>query len=202
MIGHHDVIISDTSTYVKRVKSGDELAFNRLASLWYKRIFNFCLKYFGDHDLASDCVQKTFIKVYDKINQLDEENKFKSWLYTIALNICREEGRRRTRVSSVFVSSTDDLKDSKLELDYDEPNKQMENKELSEIVLFALSKLPDEQKTIVIMKEYEGMKFREIAEVLKQSENTVKSRLYYGLKAMKKTLEGNKAFLESYSYGR
>jgi len=52
------------------------------------------------------------------------------------------------------------------------------------------------------MKEYEGMKFREIAEVLKQSENTVKSRLYYGLKTMKKKLEGNGAFLESYGYGK
>ena len=66
------------------------------------------------------------------------------------------------------------------------PEEGYQQREQSRQVLQALQKLPVEQRTVIIMKEYEGLKFREIAEILNISENTAKSRLYYGLKGLKK----------------
>ncbi|MFY0627301.1 MAG: RNA polymerase sigma factor [Reichenbachiella sp.] len=197
-----DIAMSHSDQIIERARLGDRGAFNQLVSLWYKRIYNFTNKYFNDHDLASEASQKTFIKVFDSLGQLSETTKFKSWIYVIALNYCREEDRKQGRVSQIFVQEKDEVKNRHEDKIRKGPGKQLESNELSEIVLAGLNELPDEQKTIVIMKEYEGLKFREIAEVLSISENTVKSRLYYGLKNMKKILENDRAFNESYDHGK
>jgi RNA polymerase sigma-70 factor (ECF subfamily) len=68
------------------------------------------------------------------------------------------------------------------------PSKKLESQEITQMIQKAIQKLPEEQRLVLIMKEYQGMKFREIAESLEISENTAKSRLYYALKALKKTL--------------
>ena len=77
-----------------------------------------------------------------------------------------------------------------------QPEKEFQQKETEEIMTNILKTLPEEQKVVIIMKEYEGMKFREIAETLEISENTAKSRLYYGLKSLKKTIENSGLNLE------
>ena len=196
-----DIAMSHSEQIIERARLGDRGAFNKLVSLWYKRIYNFANKYFNDHDLASEAAQRTFIKVFDSLDQLSDPHKFKSWIYVIVLNYCREEDRKMGRVSKLFVNETDEAKERHEDKDRKGPEKQFESNELSEIVMKGLNELPEEQKSIVIMKEYEGLKFREIAEVLNISENTVKSRLYYGLKNMRKILENNRAFKESYDNG-
>ena len=72
---------------------------------------------------------------------------------------------------------------------FDNPESQLHRTELADILQQALSELNAEQREVVIMKEYEGLKFREIAEVLNISENTVKSRMYYGLEGLRKILD-------------
>ncbi|MCV9386226.1 RNA polymerase sigma factor [Reichenbachiella ulvae] len=196
-----DLDMDRSESVLVRARLGDKLAFNSLVSIWYKRIYNFSYKYFVDHDLASEAAQRTFIKVYDSLEQLVDNAKFKSWLYIIALNICREEGRKKSRVTKMFVVEEEGQEYTKGE--HVEPaDKGYEQKELSNMVIEALDMLGEEQKEVILMKEYEGLKFREIAEVLGVSENTVKSRLYYGLNNMKKLLEKNRAFKESYDYGK
>ncbi|MBK7870791.1 MAG: RNA polymerase sigma factor [Saprospiraceae bacterium] len=76
------------------------------------------------------------------------------------------------------------------------PDQAYQREEVTRLVLNALQKLPEDQRTLLIMKEYEGLKFREIAEVLDISENTAKSRLYYGLENLKKILLSNCASKE------
>jgi RNA polymerase sigma factor (sigma-70 family) len=81
------------------------------------------------------------------------------------------------------------------------PERQLQHQELSEVLQEALLELNDEQREVVIMKEYEGLKFREIAEVLNISENTVKSRMYYGLDGLRKILERKNINKETIGYG-
>ena len=193
--------MSHSENIIERAKLGDRGAFNKLVSLWYKRIYNFSYKYFNDHDLASEAAQKTFIKVFDNLGKLKEVEKFKSWIYVIALNQCREEDRKTGRLSKMFVN-TDDVKASELDKEkLNSPESDYVRNEMSDIVTQAINQLSEEQKAVLIMKEYEGLKFREIAEVLHVSENTVKSRLYYGLSNMKKILEKSREFNESYNHG-
>ncbi len=202
-----DFAVKHTELLVNQAIKGNERAFSQLMSLWYKRIYNFSYKYFADHDTAMEVTQKTFISVHKGIFKLKDRNSFKAWLYRIALNQCREEDRRLTRRS--WFSIFDDRKKDQdglfsltqhVEEGFHNPEKVMEGKELEEIMLTCLNDLPENQRLVVIMKEYEGLKFREIAEALKISENTAKSRLYYGLKAMKNILDQRKVYKEN-TYG-
>ena len=180
---------------ITAAKDGDPLALNQLVKLWYKRIYNFGYKYFADHDLAMEVTQKTFISMNKNLNSLKDNGHFKSWLYRIASNYCHEEVRKQKR-KWVFpfmkVQSKDDkdfIRNTEATWRESNPDKEYARTELKGLLQKALKILPEEQRMVVIMKEYEGLKIREIAEVMDISENTVKSRLYYALGSLKKQLE-------------
>ncbi|NOT77057.1 MAG: RNA polymerase sigma factor [Cyclobacteriaceae bacterium] len=196
---HSDVLIV-------RAREGDKHAQGKLVEVWYKRIYNFSYKFFYDHDMAMEVSQKTFISMHRNIAYLQDTGRFRSWLYTIAVNCCREELRKKKSSRSV---SLHDLNPGEHEDSYsweksgsrrENPERVLRQSELSDLLQGCLILLSDEQREVVIMKEYEGMKFREIAEALNVSENTVKSRMYYGLEALKKILEKRNITQETIGY--
>lgn len=201
-----DIAMMHSDTLIARAREGDKNAQGKLVQMWYKRIYNFGYKFFFDHDLAMEIAQKTFISMHRNIEGLQETTRFKSWLYTIAVNYCREELRKRKATRSV---SLHDLRPGESEESYrwetsssrrENPEKQLRHSELSDLLQQCLMELSDEQREVVIMKEYEGLKFREIAEALNISENTVKSRMYYGLDGLKKIFESKKITKETIGY--
>lgn len=168
-------------------ETGDMYAFNDLVDRWQKRIYNFSYQYFGSHDEAMDITQKTFIRVYHNLNSLDNNQAFDTWIYRITKNLCLDESKRagRRRLSSIH-----DLHEEAFETTSNgKPGKNLQQKQISVMLHRALSQLPPEQRIVVIMKEYEELKFREIAEILDEPENTVKSRLYYGLKKLRQLFD-------------
>ncbi len=190
-----DIAMMHSDPLIARAKTGDQVAQGKIVQLWYKRIYNFGYKFFLDHDMAMEVSQKTFISMCKNFQSLQETSRFKPWLYKIAVNYCREEARKKkaSRALSfglVWNMNAEDSPgwESSVQRS-DNPERQLQQLELSEILQKALLELSEEQREIVIMKEYEGLKFREIAEVLNLSENTVKSRMYYGLDGLKKILE-------------
>jgi RNA polymerase sigma factor (sigma-70 family) len=201
-----DIAMMHSDTLILKAKDGDQNAQGRLVQLWYKRIYNFGFKFFMDHDLAMEVSQKTFISMCKNLGGLQETSRFKSWLYKIAVNYCREEARKRkgSRSLSFDVVWNRDEEDSprweSSSQRHDNPERQLQQAELSDILQQALFELSDEQREVVIMKEYEGLKFREIAEALNISENTVKSRMYYGLDGLKKILERKNINKDSIGY--
>ncbi|MDN5200832.1 RNA polymerase sigma factor [Fulvivirgaceae bacterium BMA10] len=176
--------------------SGDEQAFTTLVKEWYSRIYNFSLRYFNDHDMAMEVTQKTFISAHKNISKLENYKSFRSWLYRIASNYCHEQDRRskRSKVFSLFShKKNDELVDmvdiKTYHANQYETEKTFRKEEITTMLKKAMAQIPEDQRVILIMKEYEGFKFREIAEALQLSENTVKSRMYYGLRALKKVLD-------------
>ena len=190
-----DIAMMHSDTVILKAKQGDQNAQGKLVQLWYKRIYNFSYKFFLDHDLAMEASQKTFISMCKNLPGLQDTARFKSWLYKIAVNYCREEARKTktTRALSFDTVWNREAEESPgwegSGQRQDNPERQLEHLQLSDILQAALMELNDEQREVVIMKEYEGLKFREIAEVLNISENTVKSRMYYGLDGLRKILE-------------
>jgi RNA polymerase sigma-70 factor (ECF subfamily) len=79
-------LMPQTSFLIAAAKDGDPVALNQLVKLWYKRIYNFAFKYFGDHDMAMEVIQKTFISMDKNLKSLKDESSFKSWIYRIASN--------------------------------------------------------------------------------------------------------------------
>jgi len=191
-----------TDALVLQARGGDRHAQGKLMQLWYKRIYNFGYKFFFDHDLAMEVAQKTFISMHRNLPHLQEVGRFKSWLYTIAVNNCREELRRKQSRRTVSLGETPGSGPLRVETPHrhENPEHQLRQAELSDLLQQCLLELSEEQRTVVIMKEYEGFKFREIAEALNISENTAKSRLYYGLDGLKKILEQKNLTKESFGY--
>lgn len=197
-----DFAMMHANSLILKAQNGDELAFSKLMSLWYKRVYNFSFKYFTQHDLAMEVTQRTFIAMHKSLPNLKDTGSFKPWLYRIALNYCHEEDRKRKRggLSSLFGlidSNSEPITNARNA----SPERMLVQSELAEVLIEALGKLSSEQKEVVIMKEYEGFKFREIAETIDVSENTVKSRLYYGLKNLKKILDESEINLNTVDYG-
>ncbi|HAA77342.1 TPA: RNA polymerase sigma factor [Candidatus Latescibacteria bacterium] len=142
---------------IMKFLNGDTAAFNTLVNHWQKRIHNFVLRYADCPDTAKNLTQQTFIRVYQRIRKLDNPTRFSSWLYRIALN----------------APTTG------------QPDEFAHRQGLRAVLGRALQEVPEQRRVIVIIKEYQELKFREIAEVLELPNNTVKSRLYYGLKALR-----------------
>lgn len=202
-----DIAMMHSDSLIARAKDGDQSAQGKVVQLWYKRIYNFCFKFFMDHDMAMETSQKTFISMCKNLPALQDNARFKSWLYKIAVNYCREEVRRNKGNRPLSFDSvwTRDAEDSphweSSSHRSDNPERQLQQRELSEVLQEALLELNSEQREVVIMKEYEGLKFREIAEVLNISENTVKSRMYYGLDGLRKILEKKQINKDTIGYG-
>ncbi len=164
--------------------AGDIAAFNRLVERWQKRIHRLAYRYFASHDVAAEITQKTFIKVYRKIDSLDDPLKFSSWIYRISNNLCLDEAKRAGRRRSAPLETLGPRPVLKSKAD-----RTVQQKELGSILQVALKQLPAEQRMVVIMKEYEDLKFNEISEILQENENTIKSRMYYGLRSLRKIFD-------------
>ena len=168
---------------ILRFRAGQHQAFNALVWRWQGRLYRFALRYSGDSEEARDLCQQSFIRAYRQLHRLRDPERFSTWLYQIAANLCRDHLRQRVQHVSLDA--------------YEEVGARphpalcraadMDKVELRDLLNRALQTLPEEQRVVVVLKEYEGLKFREIAEVLDAPINTVKSRLYYGLKALRKT---------------
>jgi len=168
---------------VLKMQRGEESAYQLVVDQYGKRVYNFAMRYANDDHFACEVVQQTFIQVFEKIDQLKDPSKLKSWLYRIASNNCISQGRSLSRRRKVEVDEA-----LMHVADAPSPSHHIERKELKELVLNILQLIPPEQRQVIIMKEYEGLKFREIADILNTSENTIKARMYYGLDAMKKIM--------------
>jgi len=175
----------DDSLLIRKVQQGDSVAFTELVNRWQSKIHRFAFRFFADADEASEITQKTFIKTHQKVHELDDPERFDAWIYRVANNLCLDELKRAGRRKSTSLEAWLEQEQT----DHHNPASELQRKELSEILQQALLMLPDEQRTVVILKEYEGLKFREIAEILEEPESTVKSRMYYGLKSIRRILK-------------
>jgi len=176
------------NTLIQQAQAGNRRAMNQLFGEWYPKVYSLAYRYFNDEFQAAEVSQQTFVSIHKSLGQLRDPQAFKAWLFRTAVNCCHSQARKRSRQPETtnVLSVVENLSGPAT------PYQTLNQKEKSQIVLNALQKIPAEQREVIVMKEYEGMKFREIAEVLELSENTVKSRLYYGLKAMRKLLEDSR----------
>ena len=177
---------------IRRFRDGESHAFNGLAGRWHRRLYNFILRQVGDREDAHDLCQKVLIKAHRNLRRLRDPEKFSTWIYRIAVNTCRDELRRRRRHPTISLESLehgDDSRQDGTKRVLERFDTGIHQCELRDLLNRALQCIPHEQRIVVVMKEYQQLKFTEIAAILNLSVNTVKSRLYYGLNNLRKLLD-------------
>ncbi|HEX7779534.1 MAG TPA: sigma-70 family RNA polymerase sigma factor, partial [Vicinamibacterales bacterium] len=162
---------------------------------WERPIYALAYRVIGREEDARDVCQETFLRAFRALPGFKGQAKFSSWLYRIALNLCRDWIRRERRAPLIQVpEGTDpvDLADERIA-----PAESVEDlvarRELSQAVAQAMAELPEEQRTAILLKEYHGLTFQEIADMLDCPLSTVKTRLYQGLSVLRRRLERRQA---------
>ena len=173
---------------VEACLAGEESAFDVLLGRWEKRIRGAIYRLVGSDEEARDLCQEAFLKAYKSLRSFKQEARFSSWLYQIALNLCRDRMRRRRGKTMV---SLDELEEGGAAMPVAGPTAldMLQERDTSRLVAQAIEALPDEQREVIILKEYQGLTFLEIAQVLDVPISTVKTRLYRGLDQLRVRLE-------------
>jgi RNA polymerase sigma-70 factor, ECF subfamily len=166
---------------------GDGACFGELTQRWQTRIFGFICRYVDNREEARDLTQDTFAKAFENLDRLSDPARFSSWLYKIALNECRMRFRRGRNFTSVHFE--DYRAGQEPEAVEASPEEALRTKETTRVLKLAFQDLPEEQRAVILMKEYQGLKFHEIAEILEIPLSTVKSRMYLGLKTLRRLME-------------
>ena len=132
------------------------------------------------------------MRAYAKLESFRVGSRFHPWLYTIALNLCRDQARRRKRWGLILTESRafdEQIRPAEPATSgTSDPSRNVERSELSQAVYEALEEISADQREVLILKEFEGLKFKEIAAILDCPERTVKSRMYYGLSGLRSVL--------------
>jgi RNA polymerase sigma-70 factor (ECF subfamily) len=173
---------------VEACQAGESSAFDLLVSRWEDKIRGAAYRLLGSEEEARDAAQEAFLKAYRALPGFKGEARFSSWLYQIVMNLCRDRLRRRKgrhlvslealeEVGPVIASRDPAALDLVRQLD------------LRRAVQRAIGALPEEQREILILKEYQGLTFLEIAQALELPVSTVKTRLYRGLGQLRLRLE-------------
>lgn len=173
---------------VAAFQAGDSSAFDALVGRWDRKIQGAIYRVVGGGEDSRDLCQEVFLKAYRALGGFKREARFSSWLYQIALNACRDRLRRRRGRTQV---SLDDLADGAREPLQAGPSALdlVEARDLARAVQAAMATLPDDQREVIALKEYQGLTFVEIAEALDVPVSTVKTRLYRGLGLLRQQLE-------------
>ncbi len=172
---------------VERALTGDAEAFGELVKRWERRIFALTYGMLGREEDARDATQETFLAAFRNLRGFRGEAKVSSWLHRIAVNQCISR-QRRSKVRSE--SALDDEQENSFATPVsDSPARVAEGRQETLAVRRAINSLPVELRQVVVMKEFEELTFREIAEALDLPLSTVKSRLYTAMKQLQQRLQ-------------
>lgn len=159
-----------------------------------EKVRNTCFRYVNNIEDADDIAQEVFIQVYESSNQFREESQLSTWVYRIAVNksldFLRSKKRKKRfgQLTSLFKSNGEDEEIVEIP-SYGTPQQELEDKERKEILDWALSKLPDNQKTAIILSKYQGFSNKEITEIMDMSLSAVEALMHRAKKGLQKQLK-------------
>jgi len=177
------MLVSD-EILVKKSQKRDYPSFEKLVKRYEKKIYNLAYRIMGNREDASDVLQETFLQAFKKLAGFKGKAKFSTWLYRIAVNICLMRKRKRKKMEIVsldvpiLTKKEDEIK-RELRDDWSEsPLATLENKEVKKTLSEAIDLLPEEYRTVFLLRGLNGLSNEEVANVLKISLPAVKSRLH------------------------
>jgi RNA polymerase sigma-70 factor, ECF subfamily len=185
-------------------RQGTTEAFGELVHRYEGELYGYLRRYLSNSDLAEDVFQNTFLQLYTKIHQFESGRPFRPWLYAIATNQAIDALRRQNRHATVRLCQENDETTqsegnpllSLLESRSPGPLEQLQFAERRELIRSTVERLPDFLRQVVILAYYQGLKYKEIAEILDIPVGTVKSRLHTALSRLQDEWRAEFAFKE------
>ena len=177
--------LSDEELLLRYRTTNDPEIFAQLVQRYERELFSYLRRYLGTAEMAEDVFQAAFLQVHLKCDQFEEGRRFRPWLYTIATNQAIDAQRRNRRHRMVSIDQTGDRNDEEvgrlanlLESNNSDPLQKVSEFESAAWVQKALDELSDQMRNVVTLVYYQGLKYREAAEVMGIPVGTVKSRLH------------------------
>ncbi len=185
---------------IRRCRRGDERSFDILFDRYKARIYTFIVRFVRDQKLAEDVFQETFIRVFRKARHFRHQAKFSTWLYTIAANLCKDELKKRMRrdivsldaplgegrgegaiTPAAVLAATDEAGAG--------PRVEAEKREMTGVLLGAMGELPENARLVIELHLMHGLRYREVAEILRCPVGTVQSRMHNAVQLLRKKVK-------------
>jgi RNA polymerase sigma-70 factor (ECF subfamily) len=185
---------------VVQSQGGDVEAFNQLASRCNASLYGFVRRMMGNAEDARDLCQEALLKAYLNIRRLRDPTRFRGWLHHIALNLCRDwhrSARARVRSESYEEGQPNEIRILEASGRRVAPDAAAEQASLAEVLGQMLDQLSWEQRTAIVLREYQGFTSEEIAQITGVPAATVRTRIFYGLRTIRKMMHQNGITMQS-----
>ena len=182
----------DDSALIQAVLDGDPSAYRGIVERYQSRIYSVVYGMLRNPEDSKEVAQEAFVKAYQKLSTFRLESKFYTWLCRIAINLSIDLLRKRKRRDHSEFDEGIGARDSSGEIldmyNNERPDKALERSELHTKIIQEVEKLPAEQKQAIVLREIDGLSYREISEIMNIPEGTVMSRLFYARKKLQEAL--------------
>jgi RNA polymerase sigma-70 factor (ECF subfamily) len=169
---------------IKRIfEENGILSFEDIVRRYEKMVYGVAYKLLNNHQDAEDITQETFLIVYRKLRNLRKTNSLTNWIYTITLNLVRENLRKKYRMKLL-----DNLNENLIF--YNDENNS--NEEIKEKIRTAIEKLPEKHREAINLKFMEGLKIKEISKIMECKEGTIKAHIFRGIKTLRRILKNER----------
>jgi RNA polymerase sigma-70 factor (ECF subfamily) len=170
----HDVELA----LIDKIRLGDKPAFEALYRLYFRKLYRFTARVLGNTGLAEDVINETMYVVWKKAASFDGSCKLSTWIFGIAFN----KARKLSATPQTKDITEEELEHAELERDEHAQSCALELIENRELLEFALKSLSDTQRAVIELTYYHDFSYREIADIMQCTENTVKTRMFYARK--------------------
>jgi RNA polymerase sigma-70 factor, ECF subfamily len=177
-----------------RLQGGEDLALNELMARWERPLAGYLMRQVGNETAALDLAEETFVRVFESRHRFEGRSTFRTWLYTIATNLCRNHHRWRARHPNVSFdapagSDGDTSLGETLSASGPTPAELASTGDEAHLVREAIAQLPEEQRVALLLFEYQDLSHAEIAEILGCSAKAVETRLYRARQTLRERLK-------------
>jgi RNA polymerase sigma-70 factor (ECF subfamily) len=177
------ISVEDELQLITRAQNGERNAFSELVRIHARGVFNVVFHMCGDALIADDAAQETFIRAWQNLSSYRPQTPLRNWLYRIAFNAGMDMIRKEKRILP------NDIDEMELRDERSGPESLVSQQERTTMVQKAVLSLPDASRAVLVLREYEGMSYSEIADALDIPVGTVMSRLNYARKLLKENLQ-------------
>ena len=168
---------------VRLSQQGDLKAFGILVERYQKKVFTVAYSLVQDTDEAQDLTQESFVRAYSALESFRGTARFYTWIYRITVNLCMDHFRKQAVEKAAMTHEQDEHQNPTT------PDRVASQHEMSQAVRQAIRALPEDHRTVIIMREIEGLSYQEIAKVAGISIGTVMSRLFYARRKLREILK-------------